>query len=37
MIDGQGEGENEDDGISGVKRKPIKSRKLFIDDSDEDS
>ncbi|KAA1097298.1 Topoisomerase 1-associated factor 1 [Puccinia graminis f. sp. tritici] len=37
MIDGQGEGENEDDGISGVQRKPIKSRKLFIDDSDEDS
>ncbi|WAQ85700.1 hypothetical protein PtA15_6A328 [Puccinia triticina] len=37
MIDQQDEGENEDDGISGVKRKPVKSRKLFIDDSDDDS
>jgi hypothetical protein len=37
MIDRQGDGENEDDGISGIKRKPVKSRKLFIEDSDEES
>ncbi|KAI9609866.1 hypothetical protein H4Q26_006855 [Puccinia striiformis f. sp. tritici PST-130] len=36
MIDRQDEEENEDDGVSGIKRKPVKSRKLFIDDSDEE-
>jgi len=37
MIDSQGDDGNEEDGISGVKRKPVKSRKLFIEDSDEES
>ncbi|POW09710.1 hypothetical protein PSHT_09021, partial [Puccinia striiformis] len=36
MIDRQDEEENEDDGVSGIKRKPVKSRKLFVDDSDEE-